>query len=145
MPAGETRCPRLWTGLSVVLAVVAFTWSSGPWRVAVEGLSMAPALLPGDRLLVRPARRPRRGDLVVIRDPSEPNRWVIKRVAASPGEQVVAAGRALSAGAGLVVLGDNGAHSTDSRHYGAVPLRAVHGRVWYRYAPAERCGRLPAR
>ncbi|MDQ3452681.1 MAG: S26 family signal peptidase [Actinomycetota bacterium] len=145
MPAGETRYPRLWRGLSEAL-VAAGSWSSGPWRVAVKGLSMAPALLPGDRLLVCPARRLRRGDLVVLRDPHEPDRWVVKRVAALPGEQVVVAGRALPAGtAGLVVLGDNASQSTDSRQYGAVPLRGVHGRVWYRYAPPARSGRLPAR
>jgi signal peptidase I len=143
MAVVETRRRALQRGLWVALAVVAFAWSSGPWRVAVEGLSMAPTLLPGDRLLVRLARRLRRGDLVVIPDPSQPDRWVVKRVAALPGEQVVTAGRVLAAGAGLVVLGDNAAHSTDSRHYGAVPDRDVHRRVWCRYAPAERSGWLP--
>jgi type IV secretory pathway protease TraF len=64
----------------------------------------------------------------------QPGLWVVL---------VVAAGRVLAAGAGLVVLGDNAAHSTDSRHYGAVPDRDVHRRVWCRYAPAERSGWLP--
>jgi signal peptidase I len=42
-------------------------------RVVIRGGSMAPALLPGDRLLVDPAayraREPRRGDIVLLRDP----------------------------------------------------------------------------
>ncbi|MDQ3538867.1 MAG: S26 family signal peptidase, partial [Actinomycetota bacterium] len=116
----------------MLLAVAACNWSATPCRVAVKGVSMAPTLLPGDRLLVRPVRRLRRGELVVVRDPAEPDRWVVKRVAALPGERVLVDGRWLSAGgAGLVVLGDNAAQSTDSRQYGAVPLRGVHGRVWY--------------
>ena len=129
-------------GLSSTLAMLACLWSVGPCRVSVKGLSMAPTLLPGDHLLVRPARSLRRGDLVVVKDPDAQGRWVVKRVAALPGQHVTVDGRRLQAGSGLVVLGDNAERSTDSRHYGAVPLDAVHGRVWYRYAPAPRAGRL---
>ena len=103
---------------------------------------MAPTLLPGDHLLVRPARTLRRRDLVVVKDPDAEGRWVVKRVAALPGEQVVVGGQTIEAGDGIVLLGDNAERSTDSRHYGSVPLEAVHGRVWYRYAPAPRAGRI---
>ena len=43
----------------------------GPWRVAVSERSMAPGILPGDWLLVDPtvARWPRRGSIVVFREP----------------------------------------------------------------------------
>ena len=152
LPASNGVVP--WqTGLSSALMMMACVWSVGPCRVAVKGMSMAPALLPGDHLLVRPVHRGttafgflsarlRRGDLVVLADPESPGRWVVKRVAAAPGESVDVAGRHLRAEAGVVVLGDNAAASTDSRDYGAVPLDAVHGRVWYRYAPADRAGRL---
>jgi signal peptidase I len=129
-------------GLSSTLAVLACLWSVGPCRVAVKGHSMAPTLLPGDHLLVRPARALRRGDLVVVKDPDAEGRWVVKRVAALPGQRVLVDGRSLEAGDGIVVLGDNAERSTDSRQYGAVSLGAVHGRVWYRYAPAARSGRL---
>ncbi|MBA2529305.1 MAG: hypothetical protein H0V19_04985 [Euzebyales bacterium] len=142
MLLAETRRTALHGSLSLLLAAAACTWSIGPCRVAVKGLSMAPTLRPGDRLLVRPVRRLRRGDLVVVCDPGEPGRWVVKRVAALPGQAVAVAGRELTAGGGIVVLGDNLAHSTDSRDYGAVPLSGVHGKAWYRYAPAERSGRL---
>ena len=117
-------------------------WWTGPCRVTVKGMSMAPTLLPGDHLLVRPVRTFRRGDLVVVRDPDDAQRWVVKRVAALPGETIEVDGRLLAAGDGLIVLGDNAAQSTDSRSYGAVPTDDVHGRAWYRYAPATRAGRL---
>ena len=129
-------------GLSNVLSWLACIWSVGPCRVAVKGMSMAPTLLPGDHLLVRPARLLRRRDLVVVADPHAPGRWVVKRVVALPGESVVVDGRRLEAGEGIVLLGDNPQLSTDSRTYGAVPLSAVHGRAWYRYAPAQRSGFL---
>ncbi|HVM21325.1 MAG TPA: S26 family signal peptidase [Egibacteraceae bacterium] len=129
-------------GLSNVLAVMACMWSIGPCRVSIKGLSMAPTLLPGDHVLVHPSKRLRRRDLVVVADPSEPGRWVIKRVVALPGQSVVVEGRTLAAGEGIVLLGDNAERSTDSRHYGPVPMDAVHGRVWYRYAPAHRAGRV---
>jgi len=97
-------------------------------RVEVVGDSMLPTLEPGDRILaVRPARRPRPGDLVVVRDPRRPDRLLAKRVATVGG-------------AGVIVLGDNSEASTDSRAFGPVPQ--VWGRAVYRYAPAGRAGRL---
>ena len=118
-----------------------------PWRMAVVGRSMEPTLRDGDRILVLPAwtglrRRLRVGDLVVLRDPSGP-RLVVKRLAALPGGQAVVDGQPpLQAGDGVIVLGDNAPASTDSKTYGAVDLRSVRGRAWYRYAPPDRAGRL---
>jgi signal peptidase I len=140
MPTAPNGLVAFHGGLSNALVVLACLWSAGPCRVSVKGRSMAPTLLPGDHVLVRPVRRLRRRDLVVVEDPDLEGNWVIKRVAALPGETVVVGGRTLAAGTGIVVLGDNVEHSTDSRHYGPVPLDAVHGRAWYRYAPAERAG-----
>ncbi|MDQ5840998.1 MAG: S26 family signal peptidase, partial [Chloroflexota bacterium] len=52
--------------------------------VEVRGGSMAPSLLPGDRLLVEShsyqGRPPRRGEVVLAADPREPDRELIKRV-----------------------------------------------------------------
>ena len=98
-------------------------------RVEVTGDSMLPTLAPGDRLLVVRLRRPRPGDVVAVRDPRDPRRTVVKRVA------TVGSG-------GYVVVGENRALSTDSRHYGPVARPAVRGRVVYRYFPEERRGRL---
>jgi signal peptidase I len=36
---------------------------------------------------------------------------------------------------GYFVLGDNSAHSQDSRYWGVVPKENVRGRVWFRYWP----------
>jgi len=98
-------------------------------RVEVVGDSMRPALEPGDRLVLSRSRRPRPGELVAVVDPRQPGRTVVKRlVEVSP--------------AGLTVLGDNAAASTDSRTFGPVAADAVRGRVVYRYHPAHRRGRL---
>jgi signal peptidase I len=94
--------------------------------VEVRGRSMAPTLLPGDRLLV--ARLPLRvGDVVLAADPRAPQRELIKRVA-SVGER------------GLILRGDNPAASTDARTFGALPLGAVRWRVVGRYWPLTRIG-----
>ena len=97
--------------------------------VEVRGRSMAPSLLPGDRLLVIRAR-PRTGDVVLARNPRSPSRELIKRVS--------------SFGAGGVGLrGDNPAASTDERSFGAVPVEAVRWRAVLRYWPLERLGPIP--
>jgi inner membrane protease subunit 1 len=51
--------------------------------------------------------------------------------------------RSLAPDARVDVRGDNEAASTDSRHFGPVPRRAVRGRVLYRYGPPARAGRWP--
>src|SRR6476620_7734859 len=61
----------------------------GPWRVAVVEASMAPAIEPGDWLLVDPTtvRWPRRGTVVVFRDPID-DAFSVKRVAGLPGDRM---------------------------------------------------------
>ena len=98
-------------------------------RVEVSGDSMAPALEPGDRLLVWRRARARVGDVVAVADPRLPSRTLVKRVA-DRGP------------AGLTVLGDNPAASTDSRELGPVAPDAVRGRAFYRYFPDSRRGLL---
>lgn len=100
------------------------------FRVTVAGRSMEPTFRDGDWLLVRPlGRPPRRGELVVARDPREPARLIVKRV------RDVADG-------GLTVQGDHPdpAESTDSRQYGPIPSAAILGRPLLRYAPLRRFG-----
>jgi nickel-type superoxide dismutase maturation protease len=113
-------------------------------RVKVEGGSMAPALLPGDCLVVvRPAHRGlplfsakepwlKPGEVVAVRDPRHPGRILVKRVARVDGD-----------GASLEVLGDASHASTDSRTFGPVPMSSVLGRAVYRYAPPGRTGGGP--
>jgi signal peptidase I len=102
---------------------------------------MAPTLLPGDRLYVDRAayrdRPPARGDLVVVRDPSDPRRFLVKRVSFLAGETPSPEYPAVPPGS-IYVLGDNPSLSRDSRAFGPVPLDLVVGRAWFRYAPAGR-------
>jgi signal peptidase I len=97
--------------------------------VAVRGRSMAPTLLPGDRLLVAKVR-PRVGNVVLAADPRAPKRELIKRVAALDG-------------AGVTLRGDNPAASTDGRTLGVVPVETVAWRVVARYWPMSRVGFIP--
>ena len=119
----------------------------GTWRVAVEESSMSPALASGDWLLLDPtcARWPRRGSIVVFREP-DTGILAIKRVAAHPGDRVKIAAGILHLGPDEAwLLGDNAAVSLDSRRYGPVPLDALVGRAWFRYGPLGRIGRLARR
>jgi nickel-type superoxide dismutase maturation protease len=99
-------------------------------RLEVHGESMGPVLQPGDRVLVVRTGRLRRGQVAAVRDPRDPQRVVVKRVAGG------------SASVGWRVLGDDPARSTDSRVFGAVGPDLVVGRVVYRYHPPERAGVL---
>jgi nickel-type superoxide dismutase maturation protease len=103
-------------------------------RVAVVGSSMAPTLLEGDWLLVDPTayrrRAPVAGQLVVATDPRQPDRELVKRVAA-----VDLDGR-------LLLAGDARQASTDWRTFGAVDPASVSGRAWFRIWPPARAGRV---
>jgi nickel-type superoxide dismutase maturation protease len=90
-------------------------------RFVVADTSMQPALRPGDRVLVLRWFSPRARDIVVLRDPENPRRLLIKRL-----EQRTAQG-------GYVVLADNPNVSRDSRVFGAVKREALVGKVVWRY------------
>jgi nickel-type superoxide dismutase maturation protease len=107
----------------VVAVVVAFR----PRRAVVEGDSMRPTLVPGDRLLVARTGRVRRGDVVALRDPRDVSRLLVKRVTSIIGSE-------------LEVHGDNDQASTDSRIFGPLAHRDVVGKVVRRYSPASRAG-----
>lgn len=118
--------------------------------------SMVPAILAGETVLAHLTGPvlPRRGDVVVIADPE--GVLLLKRVAGLPGETVEIRDGSLridgrpvpwtglpQAGAwpgngpasvpadAVFVLGDNLGHSRDSRHFGALSVEAILGRVLY--------------
>jgi signal peptidase I len=128
----------------------------GPWRVVVNEASMTPTIEPGDWLLVDPTtnRWPRRGSIVVFREPDS-DLLAIKRIAAGPGQRVeldeghlrLAADEAwlLSDATDADLLAAGAGQPVDSRRYGPVPIDALVGRVWFRYGPIHRIGRLAGR
>ena len=92
---------------------------------------MEPALREGDWVLVLASRfTPRTGDVVLVRDPRERTRLLLKRVTGVSAD-------------GVHVEGDHSAHSTDSRDFGAVPRDHVLGRATLRYGPLRRIGPIP--
>ncbi|GAA1556251.1 S26 family signal peptidase [Actinomadura kijaniata] len=110
--------------------------------VRVAGGSMAPTYADGDRLLVRRTRRVRRGEAVVFRNPVAPPGgvpdppWLVKRVAATPGDPVpeevrpaVRAAPGATVPPGSLVVSGDARRSQDSRHFGYVPARDVVGVV----------------
>lgn len=122
----------LGAAVGVAAGVAASRWLD---VVEVQGGSMAPALLPGDRLLVESrsylGRAPRAGEIVLAADPRQGDRELIKRVATV--DDVAAA---------VELRGDAPDESTDSREFGAVPLSAIQWRAAFRYWPPDRAGRL---
>lgn len=122
---GSKRVLKLAVRLGLGVTAVAAAASRLFGRMQVQGDSMRPTLLPGDRLLILRKGRARVGRLVVLADPRDPSRLMVKRVTAVGAE-------------GVSVLGDNPGASTDSRSLG--PLARVRGRPVYRYHPEGRTG-----
>jgi signal peptidase I len=131
----------------------------------VEGQSMAPTLADQDRLIVNKLAyrmgEPRRGDIVMLYYPLNPDKSFVKRVIAEEGDQVrIVDGRVyvndVPMGDDFVppeyrshddfgptvipegyyfVLGDHRNNSSDSRHWGMVPKKYIIGRVQLRWWP----------
>jgi signal peptidase I len=130
-------------GLGLALAGAALVWLRHTFIViTVSGDSMEPSLYAGDRLLVRRMRASsmRPGQIAVLRWPGPPpvagQPWMVKRVAAAPGDPIPA-GSLPTAFAELtrvparrlVMLGDNSALSYDSRSLGLLGTELLRGVV----------------
>ncbi len=112
---------------------------------------------------------PARGDLVLVRDTGSAGRRFLKRVVGLPGEELrlhdgllwidgrpldepYLGGLPSSVGlddrtwqigaAEYFLLGDNRTRSTDSRRLGPIPAGLFVGKVWLRYWPPRRLGRV---
>lgn len=93
-------------------------------RYAVEGESMLPDVSAGERVLVNKLAyrlgKPSAGDLVVLRDPRDPRRLLLKRIAVVEGDR-------------YEVAGANADASIDSRTFGPVGRELLVGKVLLRY------------
>ena len=85
---------------------------------------MRPTYRHGDWVVVLRTGRIRPGHVVAVRDPRQPERLIVKRVATRRT-------------GGWWLLGDDPDRSTDSRHFGPVPPELVEGRVVLRFHRAR--------
>jgi signal peptidase I len=139
------RVGRRNLGAWTAAALVGSLWwvRRRPFRVAVEGDSMAPALRPGEFLVAvrfRPGRTPV-GSVVVVEDPRRPGFELVKRLTGVPGD--VADGVPRGAGE-YWVAGARPDRSTDSRTFGPVRAEQLRGVVRFRYWPPSRFGPVTA-
>lgn len=154
---------------TLVIYVLVRTFVFENYRVV--GHSMVPTLEDNQFLVVSKLdyrlHEPHRGDIIVFRDPRDPDRKLIKRIVGLPGEtvdvrngQVFINERRLDEpyipslgrynqppvpipGDQYYVLGDNRNNSSDSHNWGTLPEDKIVGKAWLSYWPPELWGLLP--
>lgn len=168
---GDTKKPqksaaREWIETIVFALVIALLIRTFVVQVyLVEGESMEPTLHTAERLLVNKLiyrfRDPAPGEVVVLQDPGNQQRELIKRIVAVAGETVevkkgivyinsratnepyknrlftsYADSEKVTVQAGYVyVMGDNRGRSLDSRMIGQIPLAKVDGKAFFLFWP----------
>ncbi len=127
-------------GAALALAAAVWLLRRNVIVVTVDGPSMQPSYRDGALVLawrVR-GRRLRRGQVVMLAPEHEgppagrPGRlWLMKRVAALPGDPVPFLSGAVTPPGSIAVLGDNPEHSYDSRQEGFITLERVRAIVLF--------------
>jgi signal peptidase I len=162
----------------VVLAVILyFGISFAVQAVHVEGLSMFATLDDNDYLIANKIdyrlHAPQRGDIIILRPPTDNSRDFIKRIIALPGERLLISDgfvyinghkldepylpeewvtlNNLYGPDGTVVppneyfvMGDNRNRSQDSRTFGFIGRDRIDGRAWFRIWPLNHFGNIYA-
>jgi signal peptidase I len=153
---------------AIIIALLIHVFLAQATRV--YGQSMEPNLHTNERLVIEKLsyrfHGPRRGDVVVIKDPGGSSELLIKRVVGLPGERVTVADNRVfidgvpldepylnqpTQGSGrswivpplsVFVMGDNRSASRDSRIFGPVPMDEIIGHALFRYWPLTDVGPL---
>jgi signal peptidase I len=162
----------------VVLAVILyFGISFAVQAVHVEGLSMFATLDDNDYLIANKIdyrlHAPQRGDIIILRPPTDNSKDFIKRIIALPGERLLISDgfvyinghkldepylpeawvtlNNLYGPDGTVVppneyfvMGDNRNRSQDSRTFGFIGRDRIDGRAWFRIWPLNHFGNIYA-
>lgn len=153
-------------GVSIAIGVNQFILAMS----VVSGTSMQPTLHDGDRLLINKFsflfHTPKQGDVITFQDPSDANRYLVKRVIGVPGDRIEIKDGKLYRNSQIVtepyidsriedgdygpvtvkkgtvfVMGDNRHHlaSRDSRYntVGLVSVKLIEGKVeWIIWRPS---------
>lgn len=161
----------LMVALAFALAAAIRTWVVQPY--VIPSGSMIPTIELQDRVIANKFiyhfTEPKRGDIVVLDDPTGSVDTLIKRVVGLGGETVdILDGKVLIDGevldepythglptepmtlempyqipeGSVWLMGDYRTNSADSRVFGAVPLSEVKGRAIFRFWPIDRIGTM---
>ncbi|HEY1456729.1 MAG TPA: signal peptidase I [Candidatus Dormibacteraeota bacterium] len=161
--------------VGILAAILYFGISFAIQAVHVEGLSMFATLDDQDYLIANKIdyrlHAPQRGDIIILRPPTDNSKDFIKRVIALPGERLLIRdgivyinGRKLDepylpeawttlnnwgGDNGTVipandyfVMGDNRNKSQDSRSFGPISRDRIDGKAWFRIWPLDHFGNI---
>jgi len=181
-PESQSRKRKIWLQFKSLASTLVFVWlftNHIAQAMIVPTESMVPTILVGDHFFldkvafpsnypellqkVLPERAIRRGDVIAFWSPEDPNRRLIKRVIALPGETYeIRSGDVLINGEklkepyavhsvpgvnwqaenfspvtlppdGFFMMGDNRDNSRDSRYFGVVHKKALIGKPTFVY------------
>jgi len=177
-PARSSAASSLLRELAEVVVLAAILYigiSFAIQAVHVEGLSMFATLDDNDYLIANKLdyrlHAPQRGDIIILRPPSDNSKDFIKRIIALPGEKIqITEGVvyinghkldepylpeqwvALNSWGGpngtvvppnqYFVMGDNRNRSQDSRTFGFITRDRIDGRAWFRIWPLNNLGSI---
>ncbi|KAL9956044.1 hypothetical protein ACROYT_G037463 [Oculina patagonica] len=141
-------CVTVATGciLNFVLEHVAeFTVLSGPSMTPTFNVKQDGDLVITEHLSAQ-LRTIKKGDVVIVRSPEDPNCLICKRIAAMSGELIrtgIDGKDDFKIPRGHVwLLGDNPDCSKDSRDYGPVPYGLIRGRAFFKVWPPAEFGKV---